>query len=212
MSSFVSRRLGVRAIVILLGASLLWIVFGLRNSAGGVVFAQKQNSSIFQAPGASIYFEVMGGGHETPLMVINGGPGFDHTYMRSQAWVILGQKRPVVFYDQRGTGRSGPYKPEQSYTFDDQISDLEALRVHLGYERADFVGHSWDGFLAMGYSAMYPQHVSHLILVDSVPAKWDDIKPIYEQVFPEFVARLAQLNEQAQNGDAKHAEKRYPSL
>lgn len=100
-----------------------------------------------------------------------------------------------------GTGRSGTLKPDQSCTLDDQISDLEGLRAHLGYDRADFIGHSWGGFLSMAYAAKYPQHVSRLILVDSVPAKWSEIKPIYDQVFPEAAARRDELNAAAQKGD-----------
>jgi proline iminopeptidase len=181
--------------------SLFLAFFGFSQSH--VALAQKQGGSVFQAPGASIYYEVIAGGQGTPIIVVNGGPGFDHGYMSaSPAWKGLAQKRPIVFYDQRGTGRSGPLKPDQSCTLDDQISDLEALRAHLGYDRADFIGHSWGGFLSMAYAAKYPQHISHLTLVDSVPAKWSEIKPIYDQVFPEAAARRDELNAQAQKGVA----------
>ena len=42
------------------------------------------------------------------LLLLHGGPGFDHAYMHcSDAWDRLAAKRMVVFYDQRGNGRSG---------------------------------------------------------------------------------------------------------
>ncbi len=69
--------------------------------------ARDENGSKFEAKGATIYYEVLGSGSGTPLMVANGGPGFDHTYLHvSTAWESLAKNRKVVLYDQRGTGRS----------------------------------------------------------------------------------------------------------
>ena len=90
---------------------------------------------VFQTKEVSLYFEVIGSGNSTPLVIANGGPGFDHTYLRiSDAWDRIAQNRRVVFYDQRGNGRSSPITPGQSCTLRDQIEDLEALRAHLGTE------------------------------------------------------------------------------
>ena len=55
--------------------------------------------------------------------------------------------RKVVFYDQRGNGRSGELKDGQSCTLADQIADLEALRAHLALDKIDLLGHSWGGYL-----------------------------------------------------------------
>jgi len=203
MRSFTAKQAYGNFIAISATLAVIGVFCASSSAAQAPASAQKPSGAVFQAPGASIYYETLGGGNGTPLIVINGGPGFDHTYLLgSNAWKALGQKRKIIFYDQRGTGRSGPYKAEQSYTVNDQISDLEALRAQLGIERADFLGHSWGGFLAMAYGAKYPQHVAHLILVDSVPAKWSEINSIYGQVFPDVTAQLAELNERAQKGDA----------
>ncbi len=114
--------------------------------------AEPNSGQVFNAPGASIYCEVFGSGSGTPLMVANGGPGFDHTYLHlSSAWEALGKNRPVVFYDQRGNGRSSALKPGQSCTLLDQINDLDALRAHLGFAQIDLLGHSWGGYLVMAY-------------------------------------------------------------
>ncbi len=83
--------------------------------------------------GATIWYEVRGSGSGRPLVMVNGGPGFDHTYaLCSGAWDELARRRRVVFYDQRGTGRSGALAKDQSCTLADQIADLEALRAALG--------------------------------------------------------------------------------
>jgi proline iminopeptidase len=153
------------------------------------------------AGGASIWYEVRNAGM-TPLVVLNGGPGFDHNYLlTSDAWDKLAAHRSVVLYDQRGTGRSGELKPGQSCTLADQVADLEALRAKLGVERMDLFGHSWGGFLAMAYALRYPQHVAHIVLCDSSAPKWNDTDEILKQLFPEATERREQDDALAAIGD-----------
>ena len=154
-----------------------------------------ENGKLFDAAGANLYYEVLGGGPGTPLVVANGGPGFDHNYLHvSDVWNRLAQDRPVVLYDQRGNGRSGALKPGQSCTLADQIADLEALRAHLGYERFNLLGHSWGGYLAMAYAARHPERIERLVLVDSAAPKWADTLFLFKEVFPEGVARQDALS------------------
>lgn len=164
--------------------------------------AHDENGKTFDGPGGKIYYEILGSGSGTPLVLVNGGPGFDHIYFHtSTAWDKLGENRRVVFYDQRGNGRSAALKPGQSCTLADQIDDLDALRAHLGLEKMDLLGGSWGGFLGMAYSARHPERISHLILVDSAAPKWSDTIFLFDKVFPETVERQAALNYAAEFGD-----------
>src|SRR5215468_2034145 len=153
--------------------------------------APAEKGTTFQAPGATLYVEVLGSAPGVPLVVVNGGPGFDHTYEHAampgttSAWETLAKNRRVVFYDQRGNGRSGALKPGQSCTLADQISDLEAVRAHLGADKLDLVGHSWGGFLVMAYAARHPDRVRHLVTVDSAAPKWGDTVFLFKDIFPE---------------------------
>lgn len=150
----------------------------------------EENGQTFDIPGGKIYYEVAGSGTGTPLVVVNGGPGFDHTYLHiASAWDTLGKNRRIIFYDQRGDGRSGPLKQGQSCTLADQIADLEALRAHLGFEKWDMLGHSWGGYLSMAYSARHPERISHLMIVDSAAPKWADTLFLFAQIFPEITER-----------------------
>src|SRR5580704_2338202 len=154
--------------------------------------AHEENGQTFDAPGGKIYYEVTGSGSGLPLIMVNGGPGFDHTYLHiSTAWDALGKNRRIIFYDQRGDGRSSPLEPGQSCNLADQIADLEALRAHLGFEKWDMLGHSWGGYLSMAYSARYPHHISHLMIVDSAAPKWSDTLFLFSQIFPEITDRRA---------------------
>ena len=118
-------------------------------------------------------------------------------------------------YDQRGNGRSSPVAPGQSCTLRDQIDDLEALRAHIGVDRIDLLGHSWGGFLVMAYASRYPQHIQHLLIVDSAAPKWSDTIFLFKDVFPEGVEREDAATFAGQMGDqnaAKSAVREYLSM
>jgi proline iminopeptidase len=155
------------------------------------IAAPPEKGQTFQAPGATLYVEVLGAGGGAPLIVVNGGPGFDHTYEHAavpgttSAWETVAKKRRVVFYDQRGNGRSGALKPGQSCTLADQIDDLDAVRAHLGIDKIDLLGHSWGGYLVMAYAARHPEHIRHLITVDSAAPKWSETVFLFKDIFPE---------------------------
>jgi proline iminopeptidase len=150
--------------------------------------AHEEKGQLFDGPGGKLYYEVTGGGNGTPLMLVNGGPGFDHTYFHtSTAWDAMAKTRRIIFYDQRGNGRSAALKPGQSCTLADQIDDLEALRAHLGFDKMDVLGGSWGGFLSMAYAARHPERIAHLILVDSAAPKWSETLFLFDKVFPETI-------------------------
>ena len=150
---------------------------------------------LFQAPGATIWYEVRGSAAGRPLIVVNGGPGFDHGYVLcSDAWDTLAKTRRVVFYDQRGNGRSGGLSKEQTCTLADQISDLDALRAEIGAAQIDLLGHSWGGYLVMAYASRHPERVAHLLIVDSASPKWTETDFIFKFIFPEGTDRQATLD------------------
>jgi proline iminopeptidase len=165
-------------------------------------WAHNEKGQLFDGPGGKIFYEILGSGDGTPLVLVNGGPGFDHTYFHSSAaWEVLGKSRRIVMYDQRGNGASSPLKPGQSCTLADQIDDLEALRAHLGFQSMNLLGSSWGGYLSMAYSARHPEHISHLILVDSAAPKWSDTIFLFDQVFPETSERQAAVAFAREFGD-----------
>jgi len=170
---------------------------------------QIESGTTFDGPGGKIYYEVIGGGKAIPLVLVNGGPGLDHLYLHtSAAWDVLGRNRRVVFYDQRGTGRSSPLKEGQSCTLADQIDDLDALRANLGLEKMLLLGSSWGGYLSMAYAARHPERVAGLILVDSAGPKWDEKSDLEDKVYPEEVEREKSLEFASEFGD-KSARDQY---
>jgi proline iminopeptidase len=152
--------------------------------------ADPEKGNLFKGKSATIYYEIRGGGNAPPLFIANGGPGFDHMYLHiSAAWDTLAKHRAVVFWDQRGNGRSPALAQGQSCTLGDQIDDMDALRTSLGYGKIDLIGHSWGGYLAMAYAARHPEAIDKLIICDSAAPKWADTVFLFKDIFPEKVGR-----------------------
>jgi len=161
-----------------------------------------ESGTSFETHGVTIYYEVLGSGSGLPLIVVNGGPGFDHSYLHaSSAWETLAQHRRVIFYDQRGTGRSISSTKGQTFTLADQISDLEDLRAQLGADKIDLLGHSWGGYLVMAYAARHPEHIAHLTIVDSAAPHFDDTIFLFKDVFPEGTERQENVSFAEDMGD-----------
>ena len=183
--------------MILTTAVLLAALAGASQAAPPV-----EQGAAFETGGGTIWYEVRGSGPGIPLVVVNGGPGFDHTYLHcSDCWDRLARGRKVVFYDQRGNGRSGELKADQSCTLADQIADLEALRARLGFEKMELLGHSWGGYLVMAYAARYPGRIAHLLIVDSAAPKIQDTAFLFKYVYPETQAREDALAFAVEMGD-----------
>jgi proline iminopeptidase len=135
-----------------------------------------------QINGSDLFYRIVGKGW--PCFILHGGLGLDHTYLHP--WLDpLGDQLQLIYYDQRGNGRSGR-PPLDTLTFDQFCADAEALRIHLHYDRIALLGHSYGGFIALEYALRYPERVSHLILVDTVAAInfGDDIQANLQRMNP----------------------------
>jgi len=133
-----------------------------------------------------------------PVVVLHGGPGADHAYLRP-GFDALAEGRELVYYDQRGGGRS-PVAREVPVGWTEQVADLEALREHWGLERLTVAGYSWGGLLALLYALDHPGRVERLALVSPAPT-WRAARERFEASFarrnldPALQAERRQLRE-----------------
>ena len=130
------------------------------------------------------YYGAGQGPTRVPLLVIAGGPGSDRRYMNAGGAIdALAKGRTVITYDQRGTGKSA--RVPGSPTIDLWLEDIDAIRMAVGAERLDLLGHSFGGYLAMSYSDAYASHVRSLVLVDSAAPNIDDNIQLLSRVYPD---------------------------
>ena len=150
--------------------------------------------------GAEIYYEVRGAKTGVPLFVLHGGPGFDSKYLlASDALDEIGKHRPVIIYDQRGGGYSAKLTASQQPNVKNLVSDLRGLIRHLGYQKIALAGHSWGGYLAMAYAAVFPETIAQLILIDSVTPNYAEFGDYidFENKYPEEYKVYRQKSAQA---------------
>jgi pimeloyl-ACP methyl ester carboxylesterase len=83
-----------------------------------------------------------------PLVCINGGLLYDHSLLWP-ALSPLAAKRQLVFYDQRGRGKTSVPPGPQGARMEHDAGDLPALREALGISKWDLLGHSWGGAIAL---------------------------------------------------------------
>jgi len=113
-----------------------------------------------------LYVRAVGAGR--PIVVVHGGPDFDHEYLLPEL-DRLGEKFRVVYYDQRGRGRSFAGEQPGDVTIETEIADLDRVRAWTRSDTITILGHSWGGLLAIEYAIANPRRVSHLILMNTAP-------------------------------------------
>jgi len=102
-----------------------------------------------------------------PVLVCHpGGPGFSSLYLSDLG--RLGQSFTLVLLDPRGTADSSAPDDPRAYTAADYVADVEELRVHLGEEQLNVLGHSHGGVVAMAYAAEHPTRVRRLVAANSL--------------------------------------------
>lgn len=102
-----------------------------------------------EVPGGPVWYHVSGTGPGIPLLVLHGGPGGRICgYSRLD---VLGNERPIVRYDQLGSGRSGRPDDPSLWTVERFVEELHTVRQQLGLDEMHLLGHSWGGSLAAAY-------------------------------------------------------------
>lgn len=140
---------------------LAFALFGLPGASE----AQSARQGLLSLDDARIFYEVVGSGE--PIIVVHGGPGLDHEYLQP-GLDALGTRNTLVYYDQRGTGRSTAELTESAISFDRFIQDIDELREALGYEEVSVLGHSFGTLLAIEYARRYPDRTRAIILMNPV--------------------------------------------
>lgn len=124
-----------------------------------------------RAENVNLYFREIG--HGQPIIILHGGPDFDHTYLLPDLDRLSDAFR-LIYYDQRGRGKSADNVQPVDVTIQSDVEDIEYLREHFQLESFSVLGHSCGGVLAMEYAIRHPAYVSHLILMSTAPASHDD--------------------------------------
>lgn len=114
---------------------------------------------------ARLFYEVVGSGD--PIIVVHGGPGLDHAYLQP-GLDVLSRRYQLIYYDQRGTGRSTADLTEESINLERFVDDIDALRESLGHDRVTVLAHSFGSLIGLRYAMRYPDRLTALVLMNPV--------------------------------------------
>jgi pimeloyl-ACP methyl ester carboxylesterase len=100
-----------------------------------------------------------------PLILLHGGPGFSETHFFRRFNAPLENAFTVVYWDQRGSGKSFRRPiPDRSLTVEQLLTDLDdlvdAVSSRLGQRRVAIFGHSWGSALGPLYITRFPGKVA----------------------------------------------------
>lgn len=181
-------------------AALTLSCFGLATLAAaepGRIIAQHDIREGFIAvTGGKVWFRIIGAGKPgVPLLTLHGGPG--GTSEPFEALTPLSDERPLVLYDQLGSGRSDRPADDSPYTLERYIEELVQVRAALGLTRIHLLGHSWGTMLAVDYLlTKKPAGIAGLILAGPAlsASRWVADQRTY----------LAEMPKDVQDTVAKH--------
>lgn len=112
--------------------------------------------------GGRIWYRIVGSGTRTPLLLLHGGPGSPSYYL--DPLDKLADERPVIFYDQLGSGKSDHPANPALWRTERFVDELPRLRAALSLNEVHILGHSWGSMLAVDYMLTRPSGVRSLVL------------------------------------------------
>jgi len=170
-----------------------------------------QAPEIQHAPGRSmiingreIWVEEEGAGE--PLILLPGGPAASHLTFHPY-FSALADRYRIIYYDYFGRGRSGRPAAYKDISFEDDVEDLEGLRIALGLEKIQLYGFSYGGMVAQAYALKYGSRVNKLILANTLhsPEMWqknhENINREICHQFPEIWDNIMELRSQGVRSD-----------
>ena len=154
-----------------------------------------------QVNGVRLFFDVEGAGlvpdgprmREKPtLLLLHGGPGFDHTLYKP-AFSALADVSQIVYLDHRGNGRSSGDDPK-TWNLAQWGDDVKAFCDVLGIEKPIVYGASFGGMVALAYATRHSEHPGKLILVSTEAGGHSHLErrvELFERLGGHEVGRLA---------------------
>jgi pimeloyl-ACP methyl ester carboxylesterase len=138
------------------------------------------NGSYAQVNGINLYYQVHGAGE--PLILLHGGVGAIEMF--GEVLPLLAGGRQVIGVDLQAHGRTADI--DRPMSLEAMGDDVAALIKHLNFDKADVMGYSMGGGVALQTAIRHPEVVRKLVVV-SCPFKRDGW-------YPEMVAGMSQMS------------------
>jgi pimeloyl-ACP methyl ester carboxylesterase len=183
----------MRPVLLVLSLSSLAAPHGAASAAGaaGAKAGARGASAPAPAPrtgyadvnGLRMYYEVHGTsrGGAPPVVLLHGGGSTIQTSFGALL-PLLARTRRVIAFEQQGHGHTADV-PDRPFSFAQSASDTAALLRFLGIERADLLGYSNGGHIAIQLALDHPELVRRLVVVSAMTSR-DGADPQFWEGFP----------------------------
>ena len=123
--------------------------------------ALQEGFGFVEVEGGKIWYGIMGEGDKRPLLCLHGGPGgTSKSYYNLSE---ISKERPVILFDQLGSGRSDQHQDTSLMKVELFIDQVKAVKSELELEEFYLVGSSWGAALALEYYIHHPEGVKGII-------------------------------------------------
>ncbi len=153
--------------------------------------------------GGKVWYRIVGSGTATPILLLHGGPGAPSSYL--EPLEKLSVERPVIFYDQLGSGKSDQPSDLSLWNAQRFVEELSQVRKALQLKKVHIFGHSWGTMLAVDYMLTKPSGVKSLILASpclSIP-RWIQDANKLRAALPKETQDILDKHEEAGTTDSE---------
>jgi pimeloyl-ACP methyl ester carboxylesterase len=139
--------------------------------------------------GLRMYYEIHGPTGQLPLVLLHGGGDTIETSF-SHLLPLLARSRQIIAFEQQGCGRTADIE-DRPFSFEQSADDTAALLKHLNVNRADLLGFSNGGTIALQVAIRNPQLVRRLVVITALmkrawadPQFWESMKTAQPDAIP----------------------------
>lgn len=109
-----------------------------------------------------------------PIIYLHGGPGNGVSNRDRRRFDPLTQR--VIFFDQRGSGKSTPLYSLENNTTPQLVEDIEKIITSLSLPKVILNGGSWGSTLALAFAIAHPDRVEAILIYGVFTASKDEIE------------------------------------
>ncbi len=165
--------------------------------------------------GHTLYVQVWGNKNGAPMLFLHGGPGSGCSDKHKKFFDPA--KHCVIFFDQRGSGKSLPTGSLEHNTTADMVADIDKVLEYAGADKVTVVGGSWGSTLALCYALERPSRVNALVIRGVFTGRKSEVDQIngggfrdfFPEVWEEFVGSVPKSAQE--DPAAYHASKIFGS-
>src|SRR5215210_4010767 len=162
------------------------LIFTILSSASVSTQAQQPQTGYAPVNSLRMYYEIYGSGSGEPLVLLHG------SYMTiTNNWTgwlgELSKRRRVIAVEMQGHGRTADI--ERDFSYENLADDIAAMLDHLKIQRADLLGYSMGGGVAMQVAIRHPDKVRKVVSISAVFRHDGWVKEALD-MFPQLTADM----------------------